>query len=38
VARAARDKLGDQLIDSPTLQSILAMLADYRAEHSPTHD
>jgi TRAP-type C4-dicarboxylate transport system substrate-binding protein len=38
VARAAREKLGEQLIDAPTLQSILAMLADYRAEHSPTRD
>jgi TRAP-type C4-dicarboxylate transport system substrate-binding protein len=38
VARAAREKLGERLLSAATLQSILAMLADYRAEHSPRRD
>lgn len=38
VARQAREKLGEQLIDSATLQNILAMLADYRAEHATPRD
>jgi TRAP-type C4-dicarboxylate transport system substrate-binding protein len=38
VARQARDKLGDKLIDAQTLQNILAMLADYRAEHATPRD
>ncbi len=37
-ARAAREKLGEKLVTTPVLQRVLALLADYRAEHSePTN-
>jgi TRAP-type C4-dicarboxylate transport system substrate-binding protein len=32
-ARAAREKLGEQLVPQALLQRVLGMLADYRAEH-----
>jgi len=33
-ARAARERLGDKLIPAAILQHVLALLADYRAEHA----
>jgi TRAP-type transport system periplasmic protein len=37
-ARAARDKLGAKLVSPPILQRVLALLADYRSEHTePTN-
>ena len=32
-ARVARDRLGEKLVPPQLLQQVLAMLADYRAEH-----
>jgi TRAP-type C4-dicarboxylate transport system substrate-binding protein len=37
LARGARDKLGDQLVPAAALQQVLALLADYRSEHTGTH-
>jgi TRAP-type C4-dicarboxylate transport system substrate-binding protein len=33
IARVARDQLGEQLVPKATLQRVMALLADYRAEH-----
>jgi TRAP-type C4-dicarboxylate transport system substrate-binding protein len=37
IARGARDRLGEKLAPLTALQQVLALLADYRSEHSGTH-
>jgi len=36
-ARAARERLGEKLVPDALLKRVLALLADYRGEHRPSH-